>query len=301
MQKNIIIATLCSTLLFGCQLMDKNKQIRPHDENRSILEKLADEEGPKVDSVDQTMLKSAIAADKKGQYAKAAQFYQQYLNSSKHAENKHVLAYGEALRRAGMHKESIKVYELVLDDDKNNVAAMEGKGLALLAETRTNEAIKLFGKVMQIDAARWKTANALGNAYEMKKKYKEALEYYKLAADLTNNNNHTILNNIAMTYMHSDDYDMAIKYLKKAAKIAPTKDKKHIDLNLSMAYGLSGDMERSAATARKHLPEHEVLNNLGVFANLSGDDEMARSYFNMALNRSPYFYKKASDNLEKLN
>jgi len=296
--KKILTLTLLSLLVFSCT---KQAHLAINTENKNVLEKLVDKNGPSIDRVEDVLLKNAKAAEKAGNYKKAVSFYQQFINTNKDADDEHILSFGKVLRRAGRYKQSIKIFDVLLEDNPKNIDALEGKALALLAQNKTKKAEKMFGKVMDLDASRWKTANGLGTIYTMQQKSKEALEYYELASSLTNDSNSTILTNIGLTHAFKKDYKKAIKYLKNASKEANKKDKTQVDLNLSMIYGLSGDMEKAAQVARLHLPEVAVLNNLGIFAEMSNNDKMARSYLNMALSRSPVHYSKAAKNLKELN
>ena len=264
-------------------------------------EKVVEQEGgPDVEGLQQTWLASAEKARENGEFRKAAGFYEMLLGREE-GNRDYLLAHAEMLRRAGDAEAALEQYEVLLKHHPVSAEALEGKGLALMAKAEFREAAQLFSKVMGMDAARWRTANALGIIYSMDRKTKEAIEYYKAALKL-NPDHPSILNNLGLSLAIQGQYDKAVKALKLASGHLKPGDvnQKRVDLNLALVYGISGQMEEAAAVAKQHLTEAALYNNLGFYAHLAEDRELARTYLNMALSKSEVHYDKAWENLQKI-
>ncbi len=288
--------TLCSiAILFAitaCNPMPKSEI-----DGRSLLEKIA---GPKVDSVERTMLNSAKNATERGDYNRALQLYKQLLD--KYPEKiEYMLATADILRRIGQADEAIRYFDKVLEEDENNIVALEGKGLSVMAKGDETEASKLFSRVMKRDSKRWRTLNAIGILFTLKHMVDEAMAYYEEALDYSKNNV-SVLNNIGLSLLINKEYDKAIDILKKAQlkAVADSPQKKQVELNLALAYGLAGQLDEAEEVASRHLSEAALYNNMGLYAQLAENPEVARSYLNMALMNSPVYYERAWNNLEAL-
>jgi hypothetical protein len=59
-----------------------------------------------------------------------------------------------------------------------------------------------------------------------------------------------------------------------------------------------GNMSAAQRIAEKHLPAGALENNLGFYAHLANDQELAKSYLNMALTGTPVYYERAWKNLD---
>src|SRR5689334_9218953 len=124
MMKNLRVAAL-ALLLAGCSGMPGSGVDGP-----KFLSAL---DGPKVPTVQDTLLESAKDAEKDGNFAQAAQLYQQALE--KHpGDAALLLSFADSTRRSGDSDKAIAVYDALIAQDAGNVAAKEGKALALMAK-----------------------------------------------------------------------------------------------------------------------------------------------------------------------
>lgn len=256
--------------------------------------------GPEVGTMEAALYNSAGEAFKKEEFSKSMQLYGQLV--SRYPEKlEYLFHFAEAARRAGHYDDAQKAYVEFLKRNPDRMDAQEGRGLTQLAMGEVDRAIRTLSSVMQQDNRRWRTINALGVALSIKNKPDDALKYYREALNL-DEQNPSILNNIGLTLAIKDDYERAIRALQLASKYYDGNElgRKRIDLNLAMVYGLSGDMEAAEATAKRHLSQSELYNNLGHYAFLADNKELARTYLNMALTKSPDHYEKAWKNLEEL-
>lgn len=286
----VFASALCLSLA-GCATPEEKKE---------KMDKIFDEaskNGPNVPTMESSILESAKRATDKGDHARAAQYYRQLTD-----KNPAYLAdYAEALRRAGQYKAALAMYDAALAKDAANLNAKEGKGLALMSLGDFNNAAKLFGEVMAADAGRWRTINALGIILALNKRVTDSIEYFRAALKISPTNP-SILSNVGLALAINEDFPGAIKALDEASRQAAGNlgQKKRVDLNLSLVYGISGNLDMADKTARPHLTSAQLNNNMGVYAALSNNKDLAKSYLNKALSDSPVYYEKAWENLESV-
>jgi Flp pilus assembly protein TadD len=269
-------------------------QINP----RAFLDKLMDSEGPKVAGVNDTLLTSAHQAEEKRQYARALQFYQQLLD--KDPENlTYLIGVADSARRAGQYDQAIAQYDAILARTPNYPDALEGKGLCYLNKGEFDSASEHFTRVLAVDDRRWRTLNGVAILFVMKEDPRSALTYFEEALRIKPAEP-TILNNAGLTFALVQDYGRAVDALNQASSHIDKTDpqKKRVDLNLALVYGLAGDMEHAEEVAARQLGNSALNNNMGFYAYLANNRELAKAYLNNAIAGSPVFYEKAWKNLE---
>ncbi len=288
-----LVTVISPFILTACDPRPKS-QIDP----AAFLGELMEKEGPQVDGIEATLLNSAHQAEEKREYSRAIQFYQQLLDSDK--ENiAYSIGLADNLRRMGQYAEAAARYGAALAKEPSNIDALEGRGLCLINKGDFDDAGDLFKQVIAKDPKRWRSLNATGILFVMKEMPKEALVYYDQALKVKPDEP-AVLNNVGLTMAMTQDYPNAIDALKRAGNklLDGDEQKKRADLNLALVYGLSGDMDKAEQVARRHLKESALNNNLGFYAYLADNKELAKAYLNNALSGSPVFYEKAWKNLE---
>lgn len=291
--KTLIVSTLLASLLLG----SCSGGVGPVDSKR-FLNAL---DGPKVPTVEDALTESAHAAEAQGDFKQAAQFYTQVLG--KNPDNKEaMLALGDSYRRDGQTDKALQVYDGLLAKDEGNLGAKEGKGLALIASGDFDTPAVLFEEIMKADPTRWKTLNALGILFTTRNMQPEAQQYFTEALKF-HKDNPSILNNLGLSQALDRKFDDSIATLGKSSALAATGslERKRIDLNLALVYAIAGRLEDARTTAEPYLSGAALDNNLGLYAHLAKDDQMARSYLNKALTDSKVYYARAWDNLEEIN
>jgi protein O-GlcNAc transferase len=246
-------------------------------------------------------LKEANELYKKGNYNKAVAIYEKLINEKSSKES--MLSYAESLRLTNNCHKAIDIYDKLLNFDSTNVDAMEGKGLCTLVMGEFQKSAELLSQVVEADTNKWKSVNALGVIYALKGFMDESMEYYNIAVK-ESRYNPTVLNNIGLSLAFSGDYKRGKTILEKSLEFSGDSDakkKKQIELNLALIHGLAGNLEKSKEILDKHLTEAEVMNNLGFYASLSDDKDLAKSYLAKALAISPDHYEKAWNNLQSLD
>lgn len=294
------LALLLTTLTACAQLQglevtsaDPKKPLQP----MSGAEILNHVDGPKVESVDDSLVASAEEAFKKGDYASASQYYNQLVQKNP-KDMRFMLGYADSLRLDNKMANAREVYEKALELDPNSLDAFEGKGLTLMEEGKFDAAIGIFNTILARDASRWRTINAIGVALALTNRGDEAMQYYNAALEFEPNSS-IVLNNMGLLQALLGKHSDAIATLNRASQLLRESDprKKQIDLNLALVYGISGQMEQAENTARPYLTQAALYNNLGFYAKLSHNQDLAKSYLTKALDSSPVHYEKAWKNM----
>jgi len=273
--------------VFSCEQM--------HTKIGTFNEKTSDNASPAA-SGDDVKTQASIAF-KNGDYAKASSLYEKTLKEAP-SDQDTLFYYAESLRMSGESRKALVQYESI---DKSNLAALEGKGLAYLQTGEIENALDQFNMIIKQDVSRWRTINAIGVINSINGKNEEAMQYYKMALELSNNNP-SILNNIALGVGFSGDKEKGISILKNAISSMTEGGirKQRLENNLALLYGISGKMDEAEKILRKNLPEAAVYNNLGYYAKLASDKKLAWSYLTKAIAASPVYYEKAANNMQGL-
>lgn len=258
-------------------------------------------EQPDVPTMQTTTEESAKKAIEDGDFERAGQFYVQLLDRKKLSDTdrtRYEVALGDLDRRLGRHKSAIERYDAVLEKASGNVDALEGKGLAMMAQGNIADAGQIFKAVLAQDPKRWRTLNALGILFTTKNMIPEAMAYYAEALKVSKDSP-AILNNVGLTQAINHNFPRAIQAMKQAARVAPNDARREqIDLNLALIYGISGDYDSARAMAEKYLKGPTLDNNLGLYAHLANNQELAKAYLNQALSGSTTYYERAWKNLD---
>ena len=259
---------------------------------------------PDVKGVNGTQEDSAKAASAAGDYRRAVEFYEQLLGTSKATAAemlRYKLGLAENMRRLGDYERALAMFEQLVRENPENLDAKEGRGLALMAMGKTVDAGRAFAEIMEKDGSRWRTLNALAILFVTKNMIPEAMAYYTEA--LKNSpDNPAILNNVGLSQASDRNFARAVDALQQASRLAKIpSQRKQIELNLAMVYGVSGDLETAKEIAGKYIDGPALDNNLGLYAHLAKDDALAKTYLNMALSQSQTFYARAWTNLDAIN
>ncbi len=250
---------------------------------------------PNVGSVEQSLLRGAQDAEKKGDHPRSVSLYTQ-LHDRDNTNPTYQFGLAESLRRVGENEAAIEMYDSLLEQRPNDLDAMEGKALAIMAMGDTEQASRQFKTVLERDATRWRTLNALGILFTVKNMTTEALAYFNEALKHSLNNP-SVMNNIGLVRAGRGEEREAIATLRQAAKQANGNQRRHIEMNLALVHGIQGDIEAAKRVAEPHLTEASLTHNLGLYAHLANNDELAKSYLNMALTNSSVYYERAWKNL----
>ncbi|MDX1974989.1 MAG: tetratricopeptide repeat protein [Rickettsiales bacterium] len=257
-------------------------------------------DGPKVPTMQDTLLESARAAEAQGNYNQAMVMYSQA--AAKYPNNKEVsIMFADSIRRSGEYDRAIVFYDDLLTKDPSLLSAKEGKALAMMAKGDFETPVTLFQEIMAVDATRWKTLNGLGILFTTRGMTADAQKYYDEALKHSPANA-AILNNMGLSMALDRKFDQAIDQLKQSVSATTVggAQRRQVELNLALVYGAAGRLDEARMIAENYFTGPALNNNLGLYAHLSKDDQMAKAYLNMALTESKTFYQKAWDNLQQL-
>ena len=284
-------------LLSSCSAILDKKKI---DEDEELQEKIDSIDAPTIDS---SLYASAMTAIEVGKYHRADQLFQQLI--AKAPDNPvYQFEYARLLRKVGNCQPALEPLETLLEmetEDPKPIEISEEKALCLLSLGKFKPAGKIFTDIITKDSTRWKSINGAGLIFAIKKKFNEANQYFDLAAEVSGYNP-AVLNNQGLTKAIMGNYNDALKVLREASMQAAQKSdqKRRIDLNLAMVYGISGDSEKARIAAKPHLTEPQLYNNLGVYAELAKNPDLAKTYLNKALSGAKIYYNRAWENLERV-
>jgi len=258
-------------------------------------------DGPKIPTLADSQTESAQNAEKKGDYAQAVQVYQQMMERDEN-NSEIALALADALRKNSEYDKAIAGYNFMIKKDPKNLAAKEGKGLALISKGDFENSTPIFDEVIKADGTRWKSLNAMGILFVTRNLYHDAQKYFEEALKQSPDNI-VVLNNLGLVQALNKQFGDAVKSLTQASEKSDPEsmNRKRVDLNLALTYGTMGKLDEAERLAKIYLSGAQLSNNLGLYAHLAKDDQMAKSYLNMALTESKTYYSKAWDNLEAVS
>ncbi|MBM3618570.1 MAG: tetratricopeptide repeat protein [Alphaproteobacteria bacterium] len=277
-------------------------RLQPDKEVQKVMSEIG---GPKIEGMDAAIQANAEQALATGKYKTAAQFYAQLIEKNPE-KLEYKLALADALRKGGHYDEAESAYKKILAEEKLSEAEQldvrEGLGLAYMEDGEFDKAGDELASVMEKDAKRWRTLNAIGILFTTKQMYSEARQYFDEALVL-DSQNIAVRNNLALMEALDSNHDEAIRLLSEAKSINGKRGSSvaQLDSNLALVYAIKGDLKMAEATIDPHLTEAQKLNNMGFYARLKGDDQLAKSYLSMALTKSEKYYDKAWKNLDTLN
>lgn len=296
----LIAACLSAMLLLGACQSGPLKLVKRTEADKDAQELLDSIDGPEVPSFERALLQSAEDAEREGNYVRVTQYYTQLLDKSPD-NSRYRLGYADALRKSGQYPAAISQYDRLKDKAEFKPDALEGIALAQMAQGEFEQAGDNLSEVMELDAARWQSINAIGILFTIRDMFPEAREYFAEALVLKPQSV-AIRNNMALMEAMAKNYDEAQRLLKEAQGLASkhSPEQMQVDMNRALVYAIQGEVKQAEEAARPWLTEAQLLNNMGYYSHLADNDQMAESYLNMALTKSPKHYQKAWTNLDSL-
>jgi len=289
----LAISVLC--LLSACEKGSIGKQwLDPDKEFKEFGQ-------PDVPTQRSLMEQAAQNALEKGEASKAALAYKQLVDQPKinpKDKLKYEISYADAVRRSGEYEKALLLFEKLAKKNKNSADILEGKGLALMALGKSEEAGRIFKTVMTLDKERWRTLNALGILFATRNLIPESMAYYAEALRVSEDNP-AVLNNVGLSQAIARNFPRAIQAMEQAVRVAPTDNRREqIEMNFALIQGIKGDLDGAKALAEKYVKGPALDNNMGLYAYLSNNKELAKTYLNQALTNSTTYYERAWQNLD---
>lgn len=199
---------------------------------------------------------------------------------------------------SGNYPQALVAYQrLVGSPDKQDRDCDKG-AIAALEIGRIEDAKPLVDCAIAAAHPTWRAWNASGVLADFQHDWAKADESYSRAHQLAPNEAR-IVNNEGWSKLLRGDWGAAVPYLEEAVQLDSKSER--ISNNLELAKtALAADLPQRQAGETDH--EWAVrLNDAGVLAELLGDKKRAIAAFTQALDASPAWYDRASNNLEALS
>ncbi|MFU8787798.1 MAG: tetratricopeptide repeat protein [Methylobacter sp.] len=188
-------------------------------------------------------------------------------------------------------------FNLILKQQPDDLKTIEQYGLLLINMRNYPKAEDCLNKVIANQQS-WRAYNGLGIITNLRGDTQKAESLFK-KADSIFPNSPDLLNNIGFALYSADKLDEAASYYMKALYINPGFKKAIYNYGLLQAR-LSRYEQAYTAFTKISSPA-EANNNIGYIAMMNGDYIEANNYLQEAIQSAPEFYKKANDNLMRLN
>lgn len=226
----------------------------------------------KVADVEPTIRQAALLAERKGNYAEAAQHYAAL--RSRHPEDKVIImSLARNLRFSGTPQQAIGVLNANGASTSNDAVMLLELGKGYLAADQLNLAKPTLEKAKLSAPLNWEILSALGVVYDYEGKYDLAQEQYDAALFLAPDNA-TILNNKALSLAQEGDLEQAVATMEMA--IDSPQAGAQTRQNLALLMALKGDAQAAERLARKDLPPTMADANIEYYRSIAGQTPMLK-------------------------
>jgi Flp pilus assembly protein TadD len=186
--------------------------------------------------------------------------------------------------------------KLILKQQPNDLKTIERYGLLLIKMRNFPAAEENLNRVVAKQQS-WRAYNGLGIIADLQGDPLKAENFFKKANALLPNSPE-LLNNIGFALYSANKLDEAGSYYNEALAIDPGY-KKAI-YNYALLQARLRKYEQAYSIFAKVSSSAEASNNTGYVAMMNGDFAEANHYLQEAIKSSPQYYKKANDNLKRL-
>lgn len=290
--KLVLGAILTQLLLTACN-PDNIKEAGSHNDKQET-EEILQSAGLNVTSVEDAVLK-AEKATQSGKMDLAQLYYIKAYNlepNNVQVLQKMAELYIE-LKKYDLAEVSLK---LILKQQPDDAKTREQYGLLLIKLRNYPEAEKNLAWIVAKQQS-WRAYNGLGIIANLQGDHLKAERFFR-KADSILPNSPELLNNIGFTLYSAGKLDEAAPYYIKALQIN-SSFKKAI-YNYALLQARLSNYEQAYIAFTKVSSAAEANNNIGYVAMMNGDYAEANNYLQEAVKSSPRFYKKANDNLIRL-
>ncbi len=168
------------------------------------------------------------------------------------------LGYAAALRMTGRNEQSLAVMQQMVIHHPTDRDVLSAYGKALAATGNLDKALKIIRKAQRQDRPDWRLFSAEGAILDQMGNSQKARRLYRSALDIQPNEP-TVLSNLGMSYVLTNDLPGAETFLRKAIA-QPTADSR-VRQNLALVIGLQGRFQEAEIIARGELPVEEAEAN----------------------------------------
>ncbi|MDD1825676.1 tetratricopeptide repeat protein [Photobacterium sp. ZSDE20] len=168
-----------------------------------------------------------------------------------------LLLMGSAANQASRYDEALHYLQRGIELNQSSAIYRE-LGRAWLALGEIEQATSALEESVRLEASDDVAQNSLGVSYSLNKQYSKARESYSHALSLMPSSNE-YRNNLAMAWILDGKPEQGIRILHPIFVRGEASVK--LQLNLALAYALSGDSDSAKSIARAHLSQPEYANN----------------------------------------
>ncbi|MBO0902658.1 tetratricopeptide repeat protein [Jiella sonneratiae] len=168
------------------------------------------------------------------------------------------MSYAAILQMAGRNDQSLAVMQQVAIANPNDRDVLAAYGKALAAAGNLPKALETVRRAQTPDRPDWRLLSAEGAILDQIGQSDQARVLYRKALDIRPNEP-TILSNLGMSYVLTNDLASAEQYLRQAAKI-PGVDSR-VRQNLALVVGLQGRFDEAQQIAVADLPPQQAEAN----------------------------------------
>ncbi|WP_122082310.1 tetratricopeptide repeat protein [Vibrio coralliirubri] len=168
-----------------------------------------------------------------------------------------LLLMGSAANQASRYNEALHYLQRGIELNQSSAIYRE-LGRSWLALGEIEQATSALEESVRLEASDDVAQNSLGVSYSLNKQYSKARESYSHALSLMPSSNE-YRNNLAMAWILDGRPEQGIRILHPIFVRGEASVK--LQLNLALAYALSGDSDSAKSIARAHLSQPEYANN----------------------------------------
>lgn len=169
------------------------------------------------------------------------------------------LTYALLLRMTGRDEQALAVMRQMVIYHPTDNGVLSAYGKALASTGNLKEALGVIERAQRPDRPDWRLLSAQGAILDQLEQPQQAREYYRKALDIAPNEP-TVLLNLGMSYLLTNDLAAAETYLRKANQ-QPAADSR-VRQNLALVVGLQGRFEEAEQIASAELPPAEARANV---------------------------------------
>ena len=169
------------------------------------------------------------------------------------------LNYADALRTAGRTDQALAVMQqmVIHHPEDNDVLAAYGKALA--SNGQLKKALDVIGRAQHADRPDWRLLSAQGAVLDQLDRPEEARVYYRKALQIVPDEP-SVLSNIGMSYLLTNELPQAEQYLKQA--VSTRKADSRVRQNLALVVGLQGRFDEAERIASAEMSPSDAKANV---------------------------------------
>ena len=210
------------------------------------------------------------------------------------ARNPVRLKLAQVYLQQGLLDQALTQFQDLRTREPESASVYEGLGQIYLMQSKLAEAETALTKATSLDPSSWQSHNLLGLLYDRQKRYTDAVASYQTALTYRPREPN-VLNNLGLAYALNGNYDAAIDTYEQAVAAGSRAPKLYN--NLGIAYVQRRRYVDALNTFKKATDEPRAYNNLGVALLGVSKPKKAVACFEKAIELSPQYYEKASENL----